>query len=387
MTERSTPLSARTRRRIRRGRPELYTEYASDMALLNTPGKRRWTAALLVVALIAPFYFEQDVVLLLTTALIYSIGAIGLNLVTGYAGQVSLGHAFFVGLGTYTAAVLGTPGGGSLVGLDLEMWIWLPAAGLVAAAVGFLVAPLAARVRGLYLAILTLGLVFIGEHVFKEVRSFTGGPGVGRRAAEPVIAGFRFNAPHTILGVDLSGRQTFYLFCLVVLVVMAVAARNVARSRIGRSFAAVRDRDIAAEVMGVPLVRTKIIAFTLSSFYAGVCGALLGVTYGQPTPENFNLTLSVLFLAMILVGGVSTISGSIIGAFVIGLLPRFVQGVSDVLPFISRRAGGGGLVTVDQFQGILFGLLIVAFLILEPRGLFGLWTRVRNYWKAFPFSY
>lgn len=387
MTERSTTLSPRTRRRIRRGRPDLYTEYAADMALLNTPGKRRWTAVLLVVALLAPFSFDRDVVLLLTTALIYSVGAIGLNLVTGYAGQVSLGHAFFIGLGTYTAAVLGTPGGGSLVGLGLDMWIWLPAAGLVAAAVGFLVAPLAARVRGLYLAILTLGLVFIGEHLFKEVRSFTGGPGVGRRAAAPVVAGFDFNAAHTILGIELSGAQVFYLFCLVVLVVMAVAARNVARSRIGRSFAAIRDRDIAAEVMGVPLVRTKVIAFTLSSFYAGVCGALLGVMFGQPTPENFNLNMSVLFLAMILVGGVSTISGSIIGAFVIGMLPRFVQSVSDVLPFISRRAGGGGLLSVDQFQGILFGLLIVAFLILEPRGLYGLWLRMRNYWKAFPFSY
>ena len=387
MTERSTTLTARTRRRIRRGRPELYTRYAADMALLNTPGKRLWTGVLLVLAVIAPFWFERDVVLLLSTSLIFGIGAIGLNLVTGYAGQVSLGHAFFVGLGTYTAAVLGTPASGSLRGYDLEMWIWLPAAGVVAAVVGFLVAPLAARVRGLYLAILTLGLVFIGEHIFKEMRTFTGGPGVGRRAAAPVVAGFDLSRPQTIFGIELTGQQLFYFFCLVMLVVMAVAARNVARSKIGRSFAAVRDRDIAAEVMGVPLVRTKVVAFTLSSFYAGVCGALLAVTYGQPTPENFNLNLSVFFLAMILVGGVSTISGSIIGAFVIGLLPRFVQGLSDVLPFIDRRATGGAVVSVDQFQGILFGVLIVLFLILEPRGLYGLWTRVRNYWKAFPFSY
>ena len=387
MTGPSTTLSGRTRRRIRRGRPELYTAYASDMALLNTPGKRRWTAVLMVLAVIAPFWFERDITMLLATALIYSIGSIGLNLVTGYAGQVSLGHAFFVGLGVYTAAVLGTPGGGGMVGLDLEMWVWLPAAGVVAAFVGFLVAPLAARVRGLYLAILTLGLVFIGEHIFKELRSFTGGRGIGRRAAAPVVGGVDLNSRQTILGFDIGGEQLFYLFCLVVLVVMAVGARNVARSRIGRSFAAVRDRDIAAEVMGVPLMRTKVIAFTLSSFYAGVCGALLAVTYGQPTPENFNLNLSVLFLAMILVGGVSTISGSIIGAFAIGLLPRFVQGLSDVLPFISRRGGADGLVSVDQFQGILFGVLIVVFLIAEPRGLFGLWMRVRNYWKAFPFSY
>jgi branched-chain amino acid transport system permease protein len=387
MTERSTTLTARTRRRIRRGRPELYTRYAADMALLNTPGKRVWTGVLLLLAVIAPFWFERDIVLLLSTSLIYGIGAIGLNLVTGYAGQVSLGHAFFVGLGTYTAAVLGTSASGSLRGYDLEMWVWLPAAGLVAAVVGFVVAPVAARVRGLYLAILTLGLVFIGEHIFKEMRTFTGGPGVGRRAAAPVVAGFDLSRPQTILGLELTGQQLFYFFCLVMLVVMAIAARNVARSKIGRSFAAVRDRDIAAEVMGVPLVRTKVVAFTLSSFYAGVCGALLGVTYGQPTPENFNLNLSVFFLAMILVGGVSTISGSIIGAFVIGLLPRFVQGLSDVLPFIDRRATGGAVVSVDQFQGILFGVLIVLFLILEPRGLYGLWTRVRNYWKAFPFSY
>ncbi len=388
MTERSTTLAPRKQRQILRSRPELYTRYARDMAILNTPGKRAWTGLLLVAAVAAPFVFERDIVGLLATSLIYAVGAIGLNLVTGYAGQVSLGHAFFIGLGTYTAAVLGTPGGGALVGFDLEMWVWLPAAGLVAALVGLVVAPLAARVRGLYLAILTLGLVFIGEHLFKEVRSFTGGPGVGRRAAAPVIGGFNFQANQTIFGLDINGQQLYYLFCLVVLVVMAVAARNLARSKVGRSFAAVRDRDIAAEVMGVPLMRTKVVAFTVSSFYAGICGALLAVMFGQPTPENFNLNMSVLFLAMILVGGVSTISGSIIGAFVIGMLPRFVQGLSDVLPFISRRgSGGGAVISVDQFQGILFGVLIVLFLILEPRGLYGLWLRVRNYWKAFPFSY
>lgn len=387
MTEHGTTLTPRTRRRLRLARPELYTEYRADMALLNTPGKRSWTGLLLVLAMLAPFVVERDLTRLLTTVVIYGVGAIGLNLVTGYAGQVSLGHAFFVGLGTYTAAVVGSEAGGSLVGLGLEMWVWLPAAGVVAALVGFLVAPLAARVRGLYLAVLTLGLVFIGEHLFKEVRSFTGGPGVGRRAAPPVVGGMDLSADQTILGFAIEGHQLFYLFCLVVLVVMAIAARNVARSGVGRSFAAIRDRDIAAEVMGVPLVRTKVVAFTLSSFYAGVCGGLLGVMFGQPTPENFNLNMSVLFLAMILVGGVSTISGSILGAFVIGVLPRFVQELSDVLPFIDRQATGGAVISVDQFQGILFGVLIVAFLILEPRGLFGLWMRVRNYWKAFPFSY
>lgn len=369
-----------------RKRPMLYTAYADDQALLNTPRKRAWTGLLLIATLIAPFYFPRDITSLLTLALIYSIGAIGLNLVTGYAGQVSLGHAFFIGLGTYTAAALGGVPRGDLVGLELEMWVWLPAAGLVAALVGFLVAPIAVRVRGLYLAILTLGLVFIGEHIFKEVRSITGGPGVGRRAAAPIVGGMDLSARQEILGVTVEGGQLFYFVCLVVMIAMAIGARNLARSKVGRSFAAVRDRDIAAEVMGVPLVRTKVLAFTVSSFYAGICGALLGLQFGQPTPENFNLNLSVIFLAMILLGGVSTISGSIMGAVVIAFLARGVQELADVLPFISRQATGG-LVSVDQLQGILFGVLIVFFLLIEPRGLYGLWIRIRNYWSAFPFSY
>ncbi|WP_052664271.1 branched-chain amino acid ABC transporter permease [Nitriliruptor alkaliphilus] len=387
MTEqRTSTLSGPKRFLARRARPELYTEYAADQAILNTPGKRTSVGVLLLVAVIAPFMLSRDLTGLLATAFIFAIGAIGLNLVTGYAGQVSLGHAFFVGLGAYTAAFVGSPATGTLRGLDLEMWIWLPAAGLVAALVGFLVAPLAARVRGLYLAILTLGLVFIGEHFFKEMRTFTGGPGVGRRAAAPVIGGFQLNARQEIFGIDVTGQQLYYLFCLLMLIVFAIGARNLARSKVGRAFAAVRDRDIAAEVMGVPLTRTKVLAFTVSSFYAGICGGLLAVTYGQPTPENFNLTLSVIFLAMILIGGVATVSGAIIGAIVIQMLPRFVQWMSGYVPGVSRSASGG-IISVDQLEGILFGVLIVLFLVIEPRGLFGLWLRIRNYWKAWPFSY
>jgi branched-chain amino acid transport system permease protein len=386
MTERTSTLSGPKRFLARRARPELYTEYAADQALLNTPGKRTSVGFLLLLALLAPFVLERDITGLLATAFIFAIGAIGLNLVTGYAGQVSLGHAFFVGLGAYTAAFVGGPASGSLRGLGLEMWVWLPAAGLVAAFVGFLVAPLAARVRGLYLAILTLGLVFIGEHLFKELRSFTGGPGIGRRAAPPVVFGFDLSARQTVFGLELTGSQLYYLFSLLMLIVLAIGARNLARSKVGRAFAAVRDRDIAAEVMGVPLTRTKVLAFTVSSFYAGICGGLLAVTYGQPTPESFNLSLSVIFLAMILVGGVATVSGSIIGALVIQMLPRFVQWLSGFVPGISRGSSGG-IVTVDQLEGMLFGVLIVLFLVIEPRGLFGLWLRIRNYWKAWPFSY
>jgi branched-chain amino acid transport system permease protein len=386
MTERSALKLGRAR--TLRGRPELYTEYAADQALLNTPAKRRFTAILLVLLLVAPFLLGRDGTGLMTRVVIVAIGALGLNIVTGYAGQVSLGHAFFVGLGAFTAAWAGSDATASLRGLGLEMWLWLPLAGLVPAFVGFVVAPLATRVRGLYLAILTLGLVFIGEHVFREATTFTGGGGIGRRAAAPVLFGVDLSRSQEFFGIEIDRGNLYYLFCLLLLVVFAIATRNLARSKVGRAFAAVRDRDIAAEVMGVPLTRTKVLAFTISSFYAGVCGGLLAVMFGQVEGTNFGLLMSVDFLAMILIGGVATVSGSIAGAAFVVLLPRLVQNLAHYVPFISSSSGDrSALLTVFQLEVMLFGALIIAFLVLEPRGLYGLWLRVRNYFKAWPFSY
>ncbi len=374
-----------------RGRPELYTRYAADQALLNTNAKKIWTLVLIAAVALLPFmpFASRAWLANLTVVMIYAIGGIGLNLVTGFAGQVSLGHAFFIGLGAFTAAFVGGAPGRDAGGLELEMWIWLPLAGLVPMVIGLLVAPLAARVRGLYLAILTLGLVFLGEHIFREWEFVTGGF-IGRRAPEPVIAGFNFNQRQDIFGVQFEREAIFYLLCFVLLAVLALLARNLARSKSGRAFAAVRDRDIAAEVMGVPLLKTKVLAFGVSSFYAGICGGLLAIAFGQITPENFGglagLLLSVEFLAVILIGGVATISGSIIGAAFVVLLPRFVEIASAYIPFVGGQ-GSGAFLTIFQVNQILFGALIVAFLILEPRGLFGLWLRMRNYWKAWPFSY
>ena len=372
-----------------RGRPELFTRYQDDQAPLGTPAKRFWVTLLLVALVLAPTQLERDWESLLTVAFVSGIGALGLNLVTGYAGQVSLGHAFFLGVGAYTGAVFGAEGG-QLVGLGLDMWIWLPMAGLVPALIGFVVAPIAGRLRGLYLAIVTLGLVFIGEHVFREARPITGGLGVGRSAAPAEIFGFSFTDRSEVFGQTIDGSTKFYLLCLFLLVVFAVVAKNVARSKIGRAFAAVRDRDIAAEIMGVPLTRTKVTAFTISSFYAGICGALLAIANGGfIEPSFYGLLLSVNFLAMILIGGVSTVSGSLMGAAFVTLLPRLVQGLPDLVPggFIDESTTLGPGINVLQLETILFGVLIVVFLAAEPRGLYGIWIRVRNYWKAFPFSY
>lgn len=368
-----------------RSRPLLYTSYAADQAIWNTPAKRYWTLALVAVVLALPFFISRDLTSLITTVFIFAIAGIGLNLVTGYAGQVSLGHAFFMGLGAYTAAVFGGNPDADVVGFGLDMAIWLPLAGIVPALVGLAVAPLAARVRGLYLAILTLGLVFIGEHIFKEVRSITGGP-VGRAPAQPVLFGADLTERRAIFGQIMPREAIIYFVCFVIFLVMAIAARNLTRSKLGRAFAAVRDRDIAAAVMGVSLFRTKTLAFTISSFYAGIAGALLVVVIGRVTPANWNLFLSIEFLAVILIGGIATISGSIMGAAFVVLMPRLVSDLAPHVPFISTTPGAG-LLSVFQLQTILFGALIVLFLILEPRGLYGLWIRIRNYWKAWPFSY
>lgn len=373
-------------KRTTHGRPRLFSSYSGEMAIFNTRVKLIWAILGGAAVLALPFFFQRDMVALFTTVFIYAIGGIGLNLLTGYAGQVSLGQAFFLGIGAYTAAVLGGESKGDVIGLGWDMAIWLPLAGLVPAIIALILAPLAARVRGLYLAILTLGLVFIGEHIFKEAKPLTGGAGVGRTPAEPVLFGFDLFSNHEILGVDVDRFTMYYFACFIIFVVLALLARNFTRSRFGRSFAAVRDRDVAAEVMGVSLLRTKSLAFAVSAFYAGIAGALLSVIIGRISPETWNFFLSIDFLAVIFIGGLATITGSIMGAIFVVMLPQLVKALTGVLP-IDQGVGQGGLLNVFELQTIIFGVLIVVFLIAEPRGIYGLWIRLRNYFKAWPFSY
>ncbi|MBA2894707.1 branched-chain amino acid ABC transporter permease [Nonomuraea soli] len=365
-----------------RGRPLLYTSYGQDMALLDTTAKRIWTLVLVLAAFLLSGMLADRSLEVLAGAFVLAIGAIGLNIVSGYAGQISLGHAFFVAIGAYTAAALSGPVDGRNLGFGLtEIWIWLPAAGLLAALAGVLVAPLAVRLRGLYLAVVTLGLVFLGEHIFKEWDHLTGGPGVGRQSAVPTLFGARLDVD----GPLGTREQSLYTLMLIMLIIFAVAARNLARSRIGRAFSAIRDRDIAAEVIGVPITRYKVLAFGISSFYAGCAGGLLYVMTGFVEPGSFSLLLSVQFIAMVLIGGVATVSGSIMGALFIVLIQPLTRALPGFVPFIS----GDTTVTPNVFQveTVLYGLLIVLFLVFEPRGLFGIWIRVRNYWKSWPFSY
>jgi len=422
-----------------RGRPNLYTSYRSEMSLLPTTTKRVSMVLLLIILTLLPlaalpllgFLGDSSWLVIVNRALVFAIGALGLNLLTGVAGQVSLGHAFFMAVGAYTAVVLGGEPGNTIWGLELPIWIWLPAAGVVAALVGVLVAPTAVRVRGLYLAFVTLGLVFIGEHLWRNLGKVAGGPTTGRewpplefalwRGMEPLISFSEdgplwwFLRPVNLLPwvniEEMSGEVKTYFFLLVAVIIFALMAKNLMRTRVGRAWAAIRDRDIAAEVMGVNESRGKTQAFAISSFYAGVAGALLGSVVGRLIPETWNLLLSVEFIAIILIGGAGTITGVLLGATFVVMLPRVVEeftvwlaaqaetggifsGIADIFiatsaddfGIVSTGAAGPGL-SIFQLNIVLFGLLIVVFLIVEPLGLYGIWIKIRNYWKGWPFTY
>ena len=409
-----------------RGRPLLYTSYPQEMRLFPTTTKRVAMVLFLIVLFLLPlkllplvgYLGDSDWMIIIDRALIFAIAALGLNLLTGVAGQVSLGHAFFMAVGAYTAAVIGGEPGNIVWGLELPIWIWLPAAGLVAALLGILVAPTAVRVRGLYLAFVTLGLVFIGQYLWRNLGKIAGGPTTGRewpplefalwKGQEPLIS-FADDGPW--FGVDLVKQGKAYYLLLLLVIVFALLAKNMMRTRVGRSWASIRDRDIAAEIMGVAEATGKTQAFAISSFYAGVAGALLASFFGRLIPETWDLLLSVEFIVIILIGGAGTITGTLMGTAFVVLTPRLVRDLTlwlaelaegdsaasffanlivatDAQDFglVSTSAAGPGL-SIFQLNIVLFGVLIIVFLIFEPLGLYGIWTRIRNYWKAWPFSY
>jgi branched-chain amino acid transport system permease protein len=282
------------------------------------------------------------------------------------------------------------------------------------------VGPTAVRVRGLYLAIVTLGLVIIGEYVFRNWKTLTGGSESGRphpdfefRLWKEGTPLFDFDQDAVIAGIPVSSEVSTYLLILAFTVIAVLVAKNIQRSRSGRAFQAIRDRDVAAEVMGVNEFYYKLLAFGLSSAFAGVAGALLASYVGRTIPERFNLFLSIQFVAMIVIGGAGTVSGTLMGAAFVILLPRFVRDFTDWLAgvvnsgegviawvgdlFIATGPGDFGIIStlpgigpglnVDQLKFVLFGILIVVFLVFEPLGLYGIWLRIRNYWKGWPFTY
>lgn len=308
--------------------------------------------ALLLLPLVAPRYWIYFAGLLG----INIIATQGLNIMMGYTGLLSLGHAAFVGVGAYTVALAQTY-------LGLPFWVTIPLAGISAAVIGAAFGLPSLRIRGLYLVIATLAAQFILTFVFVHWQSVTNGD-VGL----PV-------RPATVFGYALNNETRIYYLILAVVVFLMIFARNVIKSRVGRAFIAIRERDLTAQVLGVEIVTYKLVAFALGSFYAGVAGGLLAYFNQFVNPEQFGLLLSVFFLSAVIVGGMGSILGAILGAAFMTLLPEVLREGSLLFGELFQIDLGTVLTPLRE---TIFGLLMVGFLILEPRGLAQLWKRAKH---------
>jgi branched-chain amino acid transport system permease protein len=343
------------------------TTYRSDMALYPQPLARGALVGIAVVLVLLPALLPAQYLTWASLAAIAVPGAIGLNLLTGYAGLISLGHAGFMATGGYTTAILATRHG-------VPVLLAIPAGGVVAAACGVIVGLPSRRVKGIYLAIATIAAQFIIEWLINHVKWIGGGAQASSQVPAPALGPVHF-----------SGTTGKYYFVLAFAALAFVVGLNLARSRIGRAFVAIRDHDIAAEVVGVDIFRYKLLAFAISSFLAGITGAVWASYLGIANYEMFTLTVSIEYLAMIAIGGLGIILGSVFGAIFVTVLPLAVQDlltrfkslvpVNDVPAFIS------------QLRLVVFGALIMIFMVIEPEGLHRMWRAVKNYFRFWPFSF
>ena len=335
--------------------------YEHDEAIWPTRVQYGWLLVLALLLLVLPLLVNGYVVGLACILCIHVIAAAGLNLMTGYTGLISLGHAAFMGVGCYTAAWLAQRG--------VPFFLTLPAAGAMAALLGAIAGLPSLRIKGLYLAVATLAMQFLLEFVFREWDSVTGG-----------VRGV--NVPNaSLFGFDLLNDTRMYYLIVPVAAVLLVAARNLFRTRVGRAFIAIRDKDISAEVLGINLLHYKLAAFAIGSFYAGVAGALLGYFYRAMTPEYFSLQLSIFYLAVIIVGGLGSLVGTIFGAIFMTLVPEVLRFVVGTIAQWAPQA----IELLSQLQQLVFGLLIIGFLVFEPHGLLVVWRRIRRFFHLWPF--
>lgn len=350
----------------------------SDVRRTTQLAKRRWEKIAIPLAALAilsvPLFLSNSYWMgILNVAGTAAIAGVALNVLTGYAGQISLGHAFFVGVGAFTAQIVGGDPEGRVTAFGLPMLVWLPSAAVAAGIAGALIAPFALRLRGPYLAIVSLGLVFLGIFIARNLTSLSGGNEGTAVSARATLGPLDFE--NLQVGSFLFPRENgLFLLIWGCLGIIMIFVANVMRTRSGRAMQAVRDHDVAAEVLGVRMFRTQANAFVLSAAIAGVAGALLAVNLQYIRPDNFDVNLSVQYLAIIVIGGMASAWGPVLGALFVGLVPVIVDKFASNLPFMGSPTQHG-LSTTD-LQLILYGALIVMFLLLESKGLVALITKV-----------
>jgi branched-chain amino acid transport system permease protein len=339
--------------------------YREDERIFRTRFKRAWFAVLVILVALSPLYANEYHYFIMNLILINLIAAIGLQLLIGFTGLLSLGHAAFMGVGAYTSALLITK-----FGCPFALSILF--AGLMAALFGVIVGIPSLRIKGFYLMVATLAFQFVIEYIIIHWDSLTRG-----------IRGIELPTP-LLFGISLETNRAFFLFLFVLTVFLMWGAKNIVRSKIGRAFIAVRDNDVSAEIIGIPIFRYKLLSFAISAFYAGVGGALFAALLRTAIPEDYIFLNSIIFLAMVLVGGLGILVGTVFGVIFITLIPILLDLIVSYLAIVYDP---NITILLGPMKEFVFGGLIILFIVFEPEGLVGVWIRIRDYFKIWPLPY
>lgn len=344
------------------------TSYAADTTIFPTRTSRNMAILGVVLVCFAPLVLSGYWLTILIQIGIFGIAALGLNILVGFTGQISIGHAAFFLLGAYTSAYLNNH-------FPIPVFFAIPLAGLVTALVGLVFGVPAARLKGLYLVIATLGAQYILIDFFSRAEWFSGG-------SVPAMAN-----PFSLFGYVLQGDKQYFYVVLAYLLVSYILVTNLMRTRDGRALVAVRDHYLSAEIMGINLTKYRTLSFALAAFFAGIAGALYAHYQLVVSNEGFGIERSILFLAMIIIGGIGSISGTLMGTAFVVLLPETMEWLSSGLKgsAIDRALELNNNLTF--LREIAIGLIIILFLVFEPDGLAHRWRQIKAYWKLYPFSH
>ncbi len=350
---------------------DMKRSYYEDVEVFSSGVIAFWIAALLVFLAAFPFLCQgaNYYIYVANYIAIHVIVVVGLNLLVGYTGQISLGHAGFFAVGAYGTVTL-------MAQAQLPFLAALILAALAAAALGFFIGLPALRLEGPYLAIATLGFGLTITQVIGKIELFGGRQGL--------------NAPDLVVfGRHLKTDTEFYYLAMTITVLLVLFARNLVRTRVGRAFIAIRDADIAAETMGVNLLLYKTLAFAVSAFYAGVAGGLYAFVLRFIDPEMFSLFMSIMFLTIVVVGGLGSVMGPIAGAVLLCWLDLELRNILSI-PYLGewlRRLSASyfSLTGVANIQFLVFGTILITIMLFEPLGLYGFWIRIKKYWRTWPF--
>jgi len=338
--------------------------YEQDMAIFRTRLQWLLLAAGIVFGLCLPLFTGTYMLTIVITTMSIIIAALGIQIMTGYCGQLSVGHSAFVAVGAYTSALLVAQTG-------LSFWIAVPIAGIAAGLIGLIVGLTSIRLKGFYLIISTLAAQFIIMYIIIHWTSLTGGS-FGMSAPAPKLAGIEFVTP-----------QSYFYIVFVGLLMATYVAKNIVRTNVGRAFIAIRDNDLAAEVMGINLTAYKLMAFFIGCAFAGIGGALAAHARGVITPDNYTLIESFWYLGYIIIGGLGTITGVFFGVIFVTILNN---GLATILASLSTIFLGASSLLAPLML-FIFGLVIVLFLVFEPRGLAHRWEIFKAYYRLWPFSH